>query len=416
LHKEARMTATALPSLPALPGQRLSPTVRAVVVPFVLFGMYASFGAAWMAVVPLFPELITAFHVDAADAAWLVTIVSLVKSFVPILAGLFAARAGLTTSMRLAALLMATAVVVPWLPGFATVVAARFVFGIGGAMWLALMGAVVVDAVAPGRRGFVNAINGVAVNAGVIVGLKTALPLKDALGHQAAWTVLSAGTVVFAALVFLCGPLSTTTTTTTQAPLSDVFRGYGRVLGDKTTWVVAAAFAGPLALYLVMNTWLPTHLQATFGMTRPEAASWLSTMNVWGIPASLVIGLMLQRNIGPVRLHIVVGALLLPLGVFGALTADATWRPLVFCVAGVGMFLPVAPLVTLLQKQPGMTAARVGMVMGTMGSVTYVVSSVAPNLVGHFVAGGMTIRSLLLPCCLLGLTPVVALLLPEPRD
>jgi len=204
-------------------------------------------------------------------------------------------------------------------------------------------------------------------------------------------------------------------TTTARAPLGDVGRAYLRVLGEKTTWVVAAAFAGPLALYLVMNTWLPTHLQTVFAMTRPEAASWLSTMNLWGIPASLAIGVMLQRNIGAVRLHILLGAILLPLGVYGALSADAALRPVVFAIAGIGMFLPVAPLVTLLQRQPGMTAAKVGMVMGTMGSVTYVVSSVAPNVVGHFVAAGTAIDTLLVPCCLLGLTPVVALVLPEPR-
>ena len=410
------MSAAAVPSSATVPASRLSPSVRAVVIPFVLFGMYASFGAAWMSVVPLFPELKEALHVDAADAAWLVTIVSLVKSFVPILAGLFAARVGLTSSMRVAAMLIAVAVVVPWLPGWGAQVAARFVFGAGGAMWLALMGAVVVDVVDANRRGFVNAMNGVAVNTGAIVGLKTALPLKDALGHQGALTVLSTGTVVFAVLVFVCGPLTTSATTAAQkTPLADVGRAYLRVLGEKTTWVVAAAFAGPLALYLVMNTWLPTHLQAVFGMTRPEAASWLSTMNLWGIPASLAIGVMLQRNIGAVRMHIVVGAILLPLGVYGALTADAALRPVVFGIAGVGMFLPVAPLVTLLQRQAGMTAAKVGMVMGTMGSVTYVVSSVAPNVVGHFVATGTAIDALLVPCCLLGLTPVVALLLPEPR-
>jgi CP family cyanate transporter-like MFS transporter len=404
-------------SADALSPARLSSSLsssqaRAVLVPAVLFGMYAAFGASWMSVVPLFPELTTALAIDAADAAWLVTVVSLVKSVVPILAGIVAARVGLTTSLRVAAVLLATSVVTPWLPGFSAQVAARCVFGIGGAMWLALMGAAVVDVVRPERRGLVNALNGVAVNTGAIVGLKAALPLNAALGHQATLSVLAAGTVVFAVLLFAAGPLGAAPP---KVATSDLARAYGRVLAERTTWVVAVAFSGPLALYLVMNTWLPTHLQATFAMTRPEAMSWLSTMNLWGIPASLLIGLLLQRNIVPVRLHIVVGALLLPLGVLGALTVDAPLRGIAFAVAGVGMFLPVAPLVTLLQRQPGMTAARVGMVMGTMGSVTYVVSSIAPNLVGRVVDGGAAIADVLVPCCLLGLTPLAALWLREPR-
>jgi CP family cyanate transporter-like MFS transporter len=411
------MTASAVAPAPALPSTSLHPSsgVRGVLIPLALFGMYASFGAAWMSVVPLFPELKAALGVDTNAVVGLVTVVALAKSVVPIAAGLLAARIGLTSSMRLAAVLCTVAVGAPWLASFEAQLGARVVFGIGGAMWFALMGAVVVDVVAPERRGFVNALNGVAINTGAIVGLKAALPLKEVLGHQGALTLLSSGTVVFAAFVFLCGPLSSSTTKPTTS-LSTVGRSYRSVLRERMTWVIAAAFAGPLALYLIMNTWLSPHLEATFGMSRAEAASWLSTMNLWGIPASLVVGTLLQRNVKTVRLHILAGALALPVGVFGALTVDATWRSSFFAIAGIGMFLPVAPLVTALQRQPGMTAAKVGMVMGTMGSVTYIVSSLAPNVVGAVVQAGIGLSSALLPCCLLGLTPLLALALPEPRD
>jgi cyanate permease len=389
---------------------------RGVLVPIVLFGMYAGFGAAWMAVVPLFPEIEGALDVKRADAAWLVTIVSLAKSVVPSLAGVAAARFGLTSTLRAAAILMSLSVIVPWLPGFPLWVAARFCFGVGGAIWLALMGAVVVDAVAAHRRGFVNALNGVAVNTGAIVGLKTALPLKDAVGFQGALTILGGATVLFLVVLLAMGPLSSATATSTKpVSWSALFASYRSVLAGKTTWIIALAFMGPLALYLVINTWLPSHLQAA-GMDRPAASSWLGYMNLWGIPASLVIGLLLQKHIGPVRLHIVIGAVLLPLAMWGSITAvDDDHRFVFFALAGIGMFLPVAPLVTLLQRMPGMSAAKVGMVMGTMGSVTYIVSSVAPNVVGRVVTAGLPIERALLPCCVLGLTPVFALLLPEPE-
>ncbi len=87
-----------------------------------------------------------------------------------------------------------------------------------------------------------------------------------------------------------------------------------------------------------------------------------------------------------------------------------------FALAGAGLFTPVAPLVTLLQKQPGMTPARFGMVMGTMGSVTYVVSSLAPNAVGAAVNSGIPVGTALLPCCILGVTPLLGLLLAEPVE
>lgn len=388
---------------------------RTTVVPLVLFGMYASFGAAWMAVVPLFPEIEKLLGVDRAAAASLISVVSIAKSIVPILAGVFAARLGLTTTMRIAAVLMSLGVLVPWLPGGLSVwVAARFIFGVGGAVWLTLMGAVVVDVVAPARRGFVNALNGVAINTGVIVGLKSALPLKDALGAQGALTVLSSTMALFLVVLLIVGPLSSQGTRTVS--FGDIFKSYKAVLGERTTWIIASAFCGPLALYLVVNTWLPTYLEQAYGLTRAAAAGALSTMNLWGIPASLTIGVLLQKKVWRVRGWILVGGLLLPAGMAGALLADDVWRMPFFALAGAGLFIPVAPLVTLLQKQPGMTPARFGMVMGTMGSVTYIVSSLAPNVVGSVVKGGTPLSAALLPCCILGITPLLALLLDEPVE
>jgi predicted MFS family arabinose efflux permease len=388
---------------------------RTKVVPLVLFGMYASFGAAWMAVVPLFPEIETLLGVDRKSALTLVTVVSIAKSIVPILAGVFAARLGLTTTMRIAAVLMSLGVLVPWLPGGWSVwVAARFLFGVGGAVWLTLMGAVVVDVVAPARRGFVNALNGVAINTGVIVGLKSALPLKDALGAQGALTVLSSTMALFLVLLLAVGPLSSAPPRAVS--FGAIFRSYVAVLKERTTWIIAGAFCGPLALYLVVNTWLPTYLEQAYGLTRAAAAGALSTMNLWGIPASLTIGVLLQKKVWRVRGWILVGGLLLPVGMAGALLADEAWRMPFFALAGAGLFIPVAPLVTLLQKQPGMTPARFGMVMGTMGSVTYIVSSLAPNVVGSVVDGGIPLATALLPCCILGITPLLALLLDEPVE
>jgi hypothetical protein len=41
-------------------------------------------------------------------------------------------------------------------------------------------------------------------------------------------------------------------------------------------------------------------------------------------------------------------------------------------------------------------------------------SDVAPNVVGSAVAGGVPIADVLVPCCVLGVTPLLVLLLPEP--
>ncbi len=258
------MTVASIASAEASPS-----SARAIGVPLVLFGMYAAFGASWMAVVPLFPELEAALGVKRADAAWLVTVVSLAKSFIPILAGVAAARFGLTNTLRFAATCMAVSVVIPFLPGELSLwVAARFIFGVGGAIWLTLMGAVVVDVVAPARRGLVNAINGVAVNTGAIIGLKSALPLKEAVGHQWALSILSMATALFLLVLVAMGPMSKAAPRAVS--LSALLTSYKAVLAEKTTWFIAGAFCGPLALYLVVNTWLPSYLEAVYALSRAD--------------------------------------------------------------------------------------------------------------------------------------------------
>jgi len=393
----------------------MSPNVRSVVVPVVLFGMYAAFGAAWLGARPLFPELQQALGVDVRAAAWLINIVSMAKSVTPILAGIIAARIGLTTTMRGAAALMCVALLVPWLPGYWAWIGARFLFGVGGAIWFALMGAVVVDAVKPEGRSFANALNGVAVNTGAVVGLKAALPLNQVVGYQMTLTIFALAIVVFSVVLVAVGPLSTSKPP--QVPLSTLMKSYASVLSEPATWIVAAAFTGPLALYLILSSFLPTHMNEAFKMERPEALGWLIHLMLWAIPGSLVVGVLLQKKIGAPRLHMVLGALLAPVATYFALNAaDDASRSVWFALVGVGLFWPVAPLVTTLQKLPNMTASRVGMVMGTMASVSYVVSAFAPDVVGRVVAGGQPAATAMVPCSLFGLTPLIALLLPSQKS
>lgn len=396
------------------PQPRLSAAARSILIPIVLFGMYAAFGAAWLGARPLFPEIQAEFAVDLRSAAWLLNIVSMAKSVTPILAGIIAARIGLTSTMRMAALLMCVALLVPWLPTFPLWVVGRFLFGIGGAIWVALMGAVVVEAVAKEGRAFVNAMNGVAVNTGAVVGLKYALPL-NVLGFRMTMTILAGALVVFAVLLVAVGPLSQTKPA--KVPMSTLLAAYKSVLLEKTTWIVAFAFTGPLALYLILSSYLPTHMEQAFKMPRIEALGWLIHTMIWAIPGSLLVGVLLQKKMGSARLHMVVGAILTVLATWMALQAtDDDSRKVWFALVGVGVFWPVAPLVTSLQQLPKMTTARVGMVMGTMASVSYVISAFAPDIVGKAVADGHPAAAAMLPCCLFGLTPIIALLLPTTSE
>jgi hypothetical protein len=288
------------------------------------------------------------------------------------------------------------------------------VFGVGGAVWVTLMGPVVLAALSPSARPVANAVNGVAVNTGVVVAFAVMLPLKNALGPQLALTVAS-----FASAACLCALAFVGRIGDAAKPVAvvDTLKSYAKSLGSSTTWILAIASTGPLALYLVLNTFLGTHLQQTLGASldtaaaRAMAAHWLGWMNLWGVPSSLLAGLLLTKVWKDPRPYLVIAAVVVPCAVYGALHAETdAARAVLFALVGFGMFFPVSPLITTVQKIPGMTAASLGMILGTMWSVSYVVSSAIPTAVGPL-SQTVALGTILSACGLLGMTPLAGLLL-----
>ncbi len=379
----------------------------------ILFGMYVSFGMSWMGVVPILQELQTAFAIDKTEGAWLVSIVSLAKSFFPILAGILAGRWGLTKSMRLGAFLIVLGAIVPFLPSYSAWVAMRFLFGVGGAIWVTLMGAVTLQVFEPGERPMVNALNGVAVTVGVVLALQLTLPLRDAIGWQ--WTLASYSAIsaVFMVLLFMLGNLPGQQPAKDGPSLWSTLKAYGGTMKLPVTWIISLSFTGPLALYLVMNYWLPVYYQDVMGLAKGQTMQLMTWMNMGGIVGSVVTGYLLQK-FNKTKIFIILAAVLLPLssGIAMMITNPAV-LPAILFVAGIAMFLSVSPLITLLQAQKGMDPGKVGMILGTMFSVTYIVSSIAPDLVGRAYAAQWSLQMVLLSFCLTTISPALALLLPE---
>lgn len=378
----------------------------------VLFGMYASFGMSWMGVVPLFNEIETTLNIGHSQAAWLVSIVSLAKSMIPIFAGILAARWGLSNTLRLSGILIVTGAMIPWLPMYESWLAARFLFGVGGAVWVTLMGAVTMQLFSAQQRPVINALNGVAINVGVILALWLTLPLVKFLGWQTTLSGYSILSAFFLVLLELAGPIAPAPGTAQAAGNAPNMR-YLDVLKMPVTWLISLAFTGPLALYLVFNTWLPVYYQEAFGIAKGQTMQWMMWMNLWGIPAAMLTGLAMLKAKG-CKPFILVAAMLLPLAAFGALsTSESQLLLILLALAGIGMFLSVSPLITLLQSQPNMNPSLIGMILGTMFSMTYILSSLVPGMVGWAYDAHLPLGWVMKVSCLLALSPLLALYLPE---
>lgn len=386
------------------------------VVAFVLFGMYASFGMSWMGVVPLRDVLNEFLGVDPAAGSRLVSIVSLAKSAVPILAGILAGRLGLTKTLRLSSGLILIGLVIPFMSGYWAWVGLKFLFGVGGAIWVTLMGAVTMQVFEAKQRPLINAVNGVAITVGVILALKLTLPLTAMFGGNwkmtlALYSLISAG---FMILLFLTGELTPATAASTAKPLSlgETLKAYAGTLKLPVTWLTSLGFAGPLSLYLVMSYWLPVFYE-TIGIPKLETLGLMSWMNYGAIVGAVGTGLLLQK-VGKTKPFIIVAAILTPLAALGTLyTTDRTLLTMILFITGIGMFISVSPLITLLQSQKGMSPALVGMILGTMFSVTYILSYMAPEIVGTMSKNGVSLQLLLAAFCLTTISPAAGLLMTE---
>ena len=406
----------------AVPSARFSERGRALLVLVALPLLYSFFGLTWMGFVPLMPEITSSYGVQRADGTLLITVISMAKSVVPILAGILAARLGVRRALLLAGALIVVAGVGPFLPTWGALVAARFVLGVGGAMWVTLLGPAGLALLPPSWRPIANAANGVAVNLGVIVALGVSLPLAALVGWRWAVSVGTGGAALcWTVCWLLCRPAASTGASAQgaparPAPVREVLSAYAATLKLRETWLLALAFCGPLALYLVLNTFLGQHLEAAFALPRATAMGWLMWLNLWGVPASLGGGFLLARVWRSPRPYLVVASLLLPLAVAGAVWAPSDGlRAVCFALVGLGMFLPVSPLITAVQQLPGQTPGALGMILGTMFAVTYVVSSAVPSAIGPLLAQGAQLSTLLMIAGLLGATPLAGLLLRSAR-
>lgn len=390
------------------------------VVAFVLFGMYASFGMSWMGVVPLRDILNTFLGVDAADGSRLVSIVSLAKSGVPILAGILAGRLGLTKTMRLSAVLILIGLLIPFLPTYEAWVALKFLFGVGGAIWVTLMGAVTMQVFEPQQRPLINAVNGVAITVGVILALNLTLPLTKLFGGSWQMTLglYSLVSAVFLVLLFLTGELTPAAAPTAQtappASLGETLKAYAGTLKLPVTWLTSLGFAGPLSLYLVMSYWLPVYYEKSVGIPKLETLGLMSWMNYGAIAGAVGTGLLLQK-FGKAKPFIALAAVLTPLASLGTvnLVGGKGLLPLILFVTGIGLFISVSPLITLLQSQKGMSPALVGMILGTMFSVTYILSYMAPEIVAQATTSGTPLQLVLAAFCLTTVSPAAGLLMSE---
>lgn len=348
----------------------------------ILFLTYAVFGMSWIAVTPLKAQIAADFQIGTTQFALINTLVSFAKIIAPLLTGLLAVRFGIKKTILFGSFLIACAAIAPLAPDFNLFLASRFVFGIGGAVVVTMLSAAVMQWFPKNELPVVNGFNNVAVNTGITATLFLTVPLTTALGGDWRKPLLVYGAISIGLLLAWAFLGREVKVEAKAQAASEDRASYWDIWRMKETWLISLIFSGPLALYLALNTFLPAYYMDAFHMTAQQASSYTGMFNLIGIPTAITAGLLTMK-LGLRKPFILVTGALIGFAAFGMISFNS---PVVILAAavllGVCLFGASSPLVTLAMELPGMTPKRMSLLMGTMFSFAYVISSISPLVVG----------------------------------
>jgi cyanate permease len=348
----------------------------------ILFFSYVVFSVSWLAISPLAPAMMGWFHVTKAEFALLNTVVAATKVVGSIVAAAVAVRVGVKNTIMFGSALIVFGVLGPLFPSFHVFLVSRALFGLGGAVLVTLVPAMVVQWFPATEVSVVNGVNGVASNTGFALALMLTVPLsRTALGWRGTLVLFS---VMSAALFLLWALFGRENRASVAGSTESVASGVGfrDVWRRKETWLITMGFTGAVVLYLTLAFWLPTYYQQQFHFDMARAARSSAVINLTGVPSAVIGGLLAQRT-GARRPFLIIGGLLFGTASFGTfLVASPAWILVSAMVVGVGLFITIAPLTTLLMELEGTTPRQVALISGTMMSVSYLFNSIVPNIVG----------------------------------
>lgn len=362
----------------AAPAVQAPPRYR-FLIEVLLFLSYFAFGISWIGYSPFLREIQAQYGLDYARTGLVISAVSFAKIFLPLIAGAVAIRLGIARAILIGNLCICASLYAPFAAGFGELIAARIVFGVGGAIVVTLLGPAVLQWFPRRELGLVNGFNYVAVNSGITLSLFITIPLAASLGRT---RVLLAYAVLSAALA-LAWLLFGRDRGAPAAARPSAFSSYAYVLRMKEAWWLTLAASGPLCIYLVFNTWLPTFYKESLGMSASLASQLTGLANVVGIPAAIVGGILTQRT-GRRKPFILASGLLTGAASFGLfLTTNLTLLSVSAVFFGIGLFLWVAPLTTLAMEIPEITPQKLAALNGLFFSVGYLLAFLAPLIAGR---------------------------------
>jgi CP family cyanate transporter-like MFS transporter len=249
----------------------------------------------------------------------------------------------------------------------------------------------------PDRVGLVTSLYATVLSVSTFLPPLIAVPVADVAGWHVSLGVWSI--VAMLAVVPWIGLIVRERRDARAAAVTDpeIEEPRGRVLVHRSpiAWAIAAVFATSSLNAYAMFTWLPTIVTDVAGVTPAQGGLLLSLFSAMGVPASLIVPMLVAR-LRNVAVLVYVASACFVLGYLGLLLWPATLTWLWVLLAGLGPLLFPLALVLINLR----TASHDGAVAlsGFVQSVGYTLGALGPLVVSllHAVTGSWTVPLLLL--------------------
>ena len=361
---------------------------------FVMYGLIvlanAPTGLNFLAPSPFLTRIIHDLEITNAAAGCLVTTMTLLVTLGAIPASIVAVRWRLKPTFGLAWVLLGAGTLIVFYSGFWAIVGIRLVQGLGAAIQIPLIAALIMRWAPEKELPAVNAISLAALTVGLGTGLIIGPQLAESsLGWPGALAVESSICLVGALLWFMFGrtaPVTCVSALSAEPSPPPVPTSAREVLGvfrSKTTWLLAIAVIGPWAQFTTLSAWLPTFFTDVRGMDLGVAGFTTAVFTFAGIPATLLGGLLITRT-GTRRPIMIWSGLLIGAGGVATFVSPAGYILLVAVLfTGLVQWAYEPALFTLPIELPGSSPERAGAIWAAILTVGNAASFIAPVFVGR---------------------------------
>jgi MFS transporter, CP family, cyanate transporter len=353
------------------------------IIEFVVYAGAVSMAIIFNAMGPMLPTLMEEFEITFTQAGLLSSIVPCILGVFALISGGLVGKLGLKVTSCLGLTVMSIGCILSGLADtYTEMLISRVVSAIGAGLFFPMMGAIIMQWFKDSELVVVNSINfsGSAVGGALV--LVIAPTSVAALGWSNTLIGFGVGSGLIASLAWFLlkepnlGVESKNQNTETGKGLNaaGIFR-------MKETWLLAFAFAAPVAVSVVIPTFLPSYFIQTQNMTMEVASNWVSTVFLIGIPAAIAGGL-LGAKAGVRKPFLIASGLMLGIGVFATVLLTGISAIIGLILIGIGLLFYTGILFTIPMEIPNMTPETAGLMIGIITFVGMQCGFIAPLVVG----------------------------------